>query len=176
MGTLAPVRGAFRTVTLACIPGAAALDAEGWARAETIVDDALAERPESVRRQLLLFMKVLGVLSVLRFGKGLARLDPARARRLLAALERSPRLLLRRGTWGVRTLAYMGVYTQAVVRRDLGYRAAPEGWEHRRGDQGAWPSRGGAAPPEAGTLTVGDAGVPDAPGGGKAGGEGGTHA
>ncbi|NJD20398.1 MAG: hypothetical protein FIA95_14100, partial [Gemmatimonadetes bacterium] len=104
------LRGVLRTLAVACVPAASRLDAAGGARAETIVEDFLAQRPASVRRQLLLFLRLLGLLARLRHGRGLAALDPARARTLLASLERSPLLLLRRGTWGVRTLCFMGVY------------------------------------------------------------------
>lgn len=160
-GTLSPLRGPFRAVTVACIPAASELDDEGWTRALAIVDDALSQRPPAVRRQLALFVRVLGVLSRLRYGRGLERLDPGRTRRLLGTLERSPLLLLRRGTWGLRTLAFMGYYGQAEVRRDLGYGAALRGWEARGSRQGPWPDRGGAAPPEPGTLVAGEAGAGD---------------
>ena len=142
------VRGAFRALTVACVPAAAGFDEAAWARSEAIVDDALAQRPASMRRQVLLFVRVLGLLAMLRHGRGLAGLDPGRTRRLLEWLGRSPVLLLRRGTWGVRTLCFMGVYTQAQVRGDLGYAAALRGWEERGTTPGPWPERRGAAPPE----------------------------
>jgi hypothetical protein len=72
---------------------------------------------------------------------------------LLRGLERSPLLLLRRGVWGVRTLAFMACYAQAGARRRIGYAASPSGWEARGGVLGAWPDRGGAAPPESYVLT-----------------------
>lgn len=159
MGALGPVRGAFRTVTVACVPAAADFDEGAWARAEEVVDEALAQRTPGVRRQVILFFRVLGVLCRARFGRGLERAGPERVGRLLAAVERSPVLLLRRGTWGVRTLAFMGVYTQTDVRRRIGYEAALRGWEARGGEQEGWPDRRGAAPPEAGTLTVANAGT-----------------
>ncbi|MHB1194436.1 MAG: hypothetical protein ACYC6F_15540 [Longimicrobiales bacterium] len=142
------VLGAFRALTVACVPAAAGFDEAAWARAEAIVDDALAQRPAGIRRQVLLFVRLLGLLAILRHGRGLARLDPARTRRLLEWLGRSPVLLLRRGTWGVRTLCFMGVYTQAEVRGDIGYAAALRGWEGRGTSPGPWPERRGAAPPE----------------------------
>ena len=142
------VRGAFRALTVACVPAAAGFDEAAWARAEAIVDDALAQRPARVRRQVLLFVRVLGLLAMLRHGRGLATLDPGRTRRLLEWLGRSPVLLLRRGTWGVRTLCFMGVYAQAEVRGDIGYAAPLRGWDGRGTTPGPWPERGGEAPPE----------------------------
>lgn len=162
------LRRALRSLTVACVPSAERLDAAGWMRAEGTVDDALAQRPAGVRRQVLLFVRVLGLLARLRWGRGLAALDPARTRRLLQALERSPFLLLRRGVWGVRTLCFMGVYTLPGVRRNMGYAARLRGWDERGGGPGPWPERKGAAPPEAGVLTAGDGAeeVGPEPGGG----------
>lgn len=162
-GTLDPIRGAFRAVTVACVPEADRLTTEGWRRAEAIVNDALALRPPAVRRQLVLFVRVLDVLSRVRYLRPLERLGTERTRALLGRMERLPLLLLRRGTWGLRTLAFMGYYAQHHLKDELGYAAALLGWEARQGGtQGPWPDRDGAAPPEDGVLTAsGD--VPEAP-------------
>ncbi len=77
------------------------------------------------------FLRLLGALSLVRFGRPLGRLDGARARRLLHGLERARVLLLRRGVWAVRTLAFMGYYGQPDVQREVGYRAAAGGWQAR---------------------------------------------
>lgn len=152
--TLAPVRDAFRAVARAVAPASADLDDAAWLRGESVVDESLAHRPRSVRRQLVLFMRVLGLMARFRWGRGLARLSPERVRALLSGLERSRLLLLRRGVWGVRTLAFMAVYAQPEVRRAMGYRAVAGGWEARGGDQGPWPGRAGAGAPEAGILVA----------------------
>jgi hypothetical protein len=145
--TLAPVRASFRAVVRAVAPLAAALDEDAWRRGEAAVDAALADRPPGVRRRIVLFLRLAGLLARLRHGRALERLAPEEARSLLAGLERAPVLLLRRGFWGVRTLAYLAVYTQPDVRAALGYRATALGWECRGGSQGPWPerNRGGAS-------------------------------
>lgn len=148
-------------LTVACVPAAARLDGAGWARAEAIVEDFLSERPAAVRRQLLLFLRVLGLLTFLRWGRSLASLEPERARRLLGGLERSPLVLLRRGAWGVRTICFMGYYAQPEIRRGIGYAAVAGGWAGRGMAAGAWSDRDGAAPPEAGVLTASDPGDGD---------------
>jgi hypothetical protein len=155
--TLAPVRDLFRAVTRAVAPLSAGFDEGEWKRAEDIVNGALARRPASVRRQLPLFLRVVDLLARLRFGRGLPSLDATRVRRILFWLERAPALLLRRGVWGVRTLAFMGVYGQPTRREALGYEASLRGWQDRgAGLQGPWPERDGAGPPEATILTVED--------------------
>lgn len=152
--TLAPVRGIFRAVTRAAVPSATELDEAAWLRAEALVETALSDRPAQVRRQVVLFLRILSGLSWLRFGRSLERLTPSQAHKLLSPLERSPLLTLRRGMWGVRTLAFMGFYGQEELRRAIGYAAAPGGWDSLASNQGAWPERGGAAPPESDVLTA----------------------
>jgi hypothetical protein len=159
--TIAPVRSSFRAIVRAVAPASASLDEAAWRSAEAIVDDALALRDASIRRQIVVFIRLLNVLCLLRYGRRLARLDAAKARRLFKKLERAPLLLLRRGLWGVRTLAYMGYYAQDAVQHSVGYTATADGWASAGTAADAWPSRGDAGRPEASTLTAGD-GAPHA--------------
>jgi len=130
-----PARAPFRTIVRAAIPSADELDEDGWARLDGIVVDALARRSSGERRRLRLFVRVVGALALLRYGRPLTGLDAERSRRLLETLERSRFLLLRRGVWAVRTLAFMGYYGQPAVQKALGYGAQAGGWSaRRRGD------------------------------------------
>lgn len=128
---LAPVRDTFRSVVEAVVPEAPALDADGWSRVEAIVADALGARPRSLRRQLRLLLGVIRWLPLLRWGRTFPSLSLDARRRFLAALQDAPILLLRRGFWGIRTLAFMGYYGQEEVRRELGYAARLRGRRER---------------------------------------------
>lgn len=134
---------------VATVPAAERLQQGGWAEVLDIVESSISSRPSRLRRQLALFLGALDALAVLRWRRRLRSLEPARARRLLSGLERSPLLLLRRGVWGVRTLAFMGYYGRRAVASELGYRAEAGGWSRRGGTEDAWATRSGAAPPEA---------------------------
>ncbi len=114
------------------VPETRDLDALGWEELEAIVERALADRPASVRRQLRLFVRIVQVLPILRYGRPFTRLGPDAAVRFLHWLESAPILLLRRGFWGLRTLVFMGYYGQDSVSRALGYRADPRGWQAYR--------------------------------------------
>jgi hypothetical protein len=121
----------FRAALDAVVPEATSLSDEGWREAQAIIARALAARPAAVRRQIGLFMRALDIASLVRYGRpfrGLARED---ATGLLEGLSRSRWLLLRRGVWGVRTLAFMGYYARAEAARAIGYRAAAGGWSAR---------------------------------------------
>ncbi len=129
---LTPVRAPFRALATTFVPEAASLGERDWAEAEAIVERALSDRPASLRRQVVLLIRALEWLPVFRFGRRLTRLDAARRDAFLGALERSPLLLLRRGIWGLRTLAFMGYYARPAAADAIGYRARLRGWESRR--------------------------------------------
>lgn len=128
---LGPVRPVFRALAGAVVPEARGLTASGWAELEATVEAALAKRPASVRRQVAVFLRVLDVLPVLRWGRRLRRLEGARREAFLRSIERSRVFLLRRGFWGVRTLVFMGYYTRPGASESVGYHARLRGWlEH----------------------------------------------
>lgn len=129
---LAPVRATFRALAGTIVPEAASLDDAGWREMESIVEHALADRPPAMQRQLVLFIRVLQLLPIARFGAPFTRLDAARRARVLAGVQRAPVLLLRRGFWGLRTLVFMGYYARPGQGAAIGYRADPRGWEARR--------------------------------------------
>jgi len=129
--TFGPVRDSFRAVAVTVVPEAVSLQPAEWEEVERIVERGLASRPSSIRRQLRLFVRILEILPLFRFGKTFRRLDPDRRTRFLLAIQDAPLLLLRRGFWGVRTLIYMGYYSRPAARDEIGYRATTAGWEGR---------------------------------------------
>lgn len=129
---LRAVRAAFRALAQTFVPEAAALDERGWADVESVVEQFLARRPASLRRQLLLLIRLLDLVAVLRHGRRLASLPAERRLRFLESLQDAPILLLRRGVWGVRTLAFLGYYGRPEAAALIGYRADAKGWEARR--------------------------------------------
>jgi len=127
-----PVRRSFRAIARAVVPETEELDAMVWEEMEAIIETALRDRPSGVRRQLRLFIRIVQILPILRYGMPFTRLDAERANRFLRGLQDSRLLLFRRGFWGVRTLVFMGYYGLEPVRRSLGYRADPRGWDAYR--------------------------------------------
>lgn len=148
---LAPVRPVFRAVASTVVPRAGKLDEAGWSRLEAIVEDALATRPPDMRRQLRLLLRALQWLPVLRWGRPFTALPGGARRRVLSAMQDAPILLLRRGFWGLRTLAMMGFYGREEAHDEIGYRTHLRG---RRGrDEGTVGQGRGELPdetPEAG--------------------------
>jgi hypothetical protein len=116
----------------AMVPEAATLDDAAWREAEAIIRRALSSRPTSVRRQIGVFLLLLDLVSLVRHRRRLAGLTLPERGRLLESLSKSRLLLLRRGIWGVRTLAFMGYYARPAAAEAIGYRASLSGWTARR--------------------------------------------
>lgn len=114
------------------VPEARSLTPEEWREFGRVIEFALAKRPAAMRRQLGMFLRILNVLSFLRTGRPLSRLDPGARTAFLSSIENSRLLLFRRGFWGVRTLVFMGYYARPACATTLGYAAAARGWELRR--------------------------------------------
>ncbi len=129
---LPPIRATFRAVAATVVPETVALDDDGWATLEATVERALAARPEKLRRQLVLFVRVLEFLPIFTERGRFSRLGPEPRHRVLKRLELAPSLLVRRGFWGLRTLVLLGYYTQPAIQVRIGYRAHPDGWSARR--------------------------------------------
>lgn len=129
---LAAVRAPFRAAAITFVPELAGAEPATWESLERTVGAALADRPGRLVRQLVTFVRLLDLLARIRFGRGLARLAPERRLHLLHGLEHAPAVIVRRGIWGLRTLVFMGYYTQPDVVSALGYRADPRGWDLRR--------------------------------------------
>jgi hypothetical protein len=124
-------RANFRAVVGAIVPRASELDGAGWLELEAIVERAVSERPAALRRQLRLLLGALDLLALASSLRPFAALDVRGRERVLGWLEDNPLLLLRRGFWGLKTLALMGFYCRRSAVAQIGYRAAPGGWGAR---------------------------------------------
>lgn len=125
------VRSRFRALAAAFVPEVLSLPDAAWAEGEALVDRMLAARPPSVRRQVAWLIRALDALSLVRNGRRLSALSPVARTRFLESLQNSPVLLLRRGIWGLRTLAFLAYYGRPEGRAAVGYDADPGGWTAR---------------------------------------------
>lgn len=131
--TLSTVRSVLRAIATTVVPESASLDEHQWADVEAVIEDALARRGPRVQRQLLVFIRLLQLLPVSRYGRTFTQLDARRRAAFLERIERSRVLLIRRGFWGLRTLVFMAYYTRQDIAASIGYRAHRDGWAARGG-------------------------------------------
>lgn len=126
-------RSTIRAVVETVVPHASDLDEHAWSDVLAIIDRVVAERPARLRRQLSLFIRVVEYAPVLLRGRRFTRLSADDRVRCLLRFQDSTVLLLRRGLWGLRTLAFMGYYGRADAAAAIGYAASAGGWETHRG-------------------------------------------
>lgn len=103
------------------VPEVADLDDRGLAHFGAIVDRALGDRPEEVRKKFATFLGVLRWAPLLRYGAPFDRLSGGRQDAVLRWFEDAPIGLLRQGLWGLKSMVFMGYYGRSEVWEEIGY-------------------------------------------------------
>ena len=129
---LNPDPATFCAVVSTIVPEAAALDGQGWHDLHQVVEALLRDRPESLKRQLCMFLGAIQWLPVVRYGRPFTRLHLAARTRVLAHLENDRIQTVRVGFWGLRTIVLAGYYGRPQAAQAIGYLATARGWEARR--------------------------------------------
>ena len=125
MKSLSQEKAEFLQVVAArIVPETTELDAAGLSRFFGIIDEALQDRPVSVRRQFGIFLGVLRWVPLARYGSPLDKLQAERQDAVLRWFEDCPVSLLRKGFWGLKAMVFMGYYGQPETNQAVGY--APE--------------------------------------------------
>lgn len=125
------VRTAFRALATTFVPEAAQLDDAGWIEVEAVIEHAMASRSPALRRQLGVLIRVVAWLPWLTRLRPFTSLHAEQRATYLHSLERSPLALVRRGTWGLRTLVFMGYYGRPSAAAAVGWRGDARGWAAR---------------------------------------------
>jgi len=126
---LNPDPAIFRAVVSTIVPEAAALDDKEWRDMNQVVDALLRDRPESLKRQIRMFLGAIQWLPVIRYGRPFTRLSPAVRTRILAHLQNDRVQKIRVGFWGLRTIVLAGYYGRPQAAQAIGYAASSRGWE-----------------------------------------------
>ena len=122
MKSLAQEKAEFlRVLAARIVPEFLELDTAGQGRFFHIIDEALQDRDESVRRQFGVFLGVLRWAPLFRFGGPLEKLSAARQDAALRWFEDCPVGLLRKGFWGLKAMVFMGYYGQSETNELVGY-------------------------------------------------------
>ncbi len=121
--------GIFRAVVTTIVPESASLDQQGWSDLESVVESLLRDRPESLKKQLRMFLRLIQWLPIVRYGRPFTSLDAAARTRVLAHLQNDRIQKVRVGFWGLRTIVLAGYYARPEAAQSIGYAASARGWE-----------------------------------------------
>jgi len=86
-----------------------------------LVNRLLQQQTDSSRKKLGLFLRIIDILSILMGGRSFRNLSAVAQNRVMQRLFDSPIGLLRKGFWGLNTLARYGVYGQPDLYQEIGY-------------------------------------------------------
>lgn len=111
----------FEVLQADLVPRSRHLDEAARNASRRLVDDLVGAMPASNRRKLGLFLVIIDVLALLTGLRPYRALPEARRLRLLAWLFDAPVGLLRKGFWGLNSLARMGVYGNPAIWPEIGY-------------------------------------------------------
>lgn len=103
------------------VPRSQKFDSEQERLSLEIVDNILSKQPAGIQRQFALFLFVIDVVS---FGLGFrsfAKLSAKKQNLVMNLFFDSPVGLLRKGFWGLNTLAKMSVYGQSSLYGEIKY-------------------------------------------------------
>lgn len=117
----------FEALQADLVPRSRHFDEAARIASRRLVDDFVGTMPASNQRKLGLFLLIIDVLALLTGLRPYRALPEARRLRLLAWLFDAPIGLLRKGFWGLNSLARLGVYGNPAIWPEIGY--APR--EHR---------------------------------------------
>jgi len=122
----------FRAVVATIVPEAAALDDPGWHDLHQVIEALLRDRPESLKRQIRIFLRFIQWLPVARYGRRFTHLPPDARARVLTHLQNDRIQKVRVGFWGLRTIVLAGYYGRPQAAQAIGYAATTRGWEAQR--------------------------------------------
>ncbi len=127
-------RMVFEEVARRVVPDVTGLGEADRQRFLEIVDNALMERPITVRRQLLLLLGVIRWLPLMRWGHWFEGLSEDRQDAMLRFFQDGPIGPLREGFWGLKALVFMGYYGREAAWEEVGYDPDVEGNERLHGN------------------------------------------
>ena len=117
----------LRVLAARIVPETAEFDSTGMSRLIGLIDEALLERPPSVRRQFGTYLGLLRWAPLARFGRPFEKLSTDRQDAVLRWFEGCPVGLLRSGFWGLKVLIFMGYYGQPETNSEVGYAPQRDG-------------------------------------------------
>lgn len=117
----------LRVLAARIVPETAELDSAAMGRMIGLIDEALLERPPSVRRQFGTYLGLLRWAPLARFGGSFENLSTDRQDAVLRWFESCPVGLLRAGFWGLKVLIFMGYYGQPETNAVVDYAPQRDG-------------------------------------------------
>lgn len=111
----------FEALQAVLVPRSKSFTPDQREASRAMINTLLASQPEVNRRKLALFLTIIDILAFVIGFRPFRALPEAKQEGLLTWLFDAPIGLLRKGFWGLNTLAKLGVYGQPSFYPEIGY-------------------------------------------------------
>lgn len=111
----------FETLQHCLVPRSKNFSVEQQKLSLTLIDRFINEKPILIALKIIIFIYLIDLVSTFKFGKFFSYLTNEQKNKLLNSFFDSPIPLMRKGFWGINTLAKLGVYTQQSIYPDIHY-------------------------------------------------------
>jgi hypothetical protein len=111
----------FEALQARLVPRSEKFETTERAESRRLINELVGKMPEANQRKLGLFLVIIDLISLFFGLKPFRKLSRDKQERVLAWLFDAPVGLLRKGFWGLNTLAKLGVYGQTSLYPEIGY-------------------------------------------------------
>lgn len=118
-------RKRFEAIQRCLVPRSRGFDDARRRVSAELINGVLAYKSGLIRCKIALFLLLIDLCALVTGGRCFASLNEERQNQVMCRLFDSPVALLRKGFWGINTLAKMGVYGQECLYEELGYKLRP---------------------------------------------------
>jgi len=112
----------FEALQHVLVPRSEHFSAAEKQRSKNLINKLLSQQTAGSKKKLALFITLIDIVSIFCHARTFKKLPSNSQRAILEVFFDSPISLLRKGFWGLNTLARLGVYGQKELHEDIGYR------------------------------------------------------
>lgn len=116
----------FESLQKCLVPRSKTFNRQQAQRSRDTVNHLLSQQSPTAQRKLAVFLVLFDIVTSLRYAKLFKNLSDDQQAQTLKFFFDSPIGLLRKGFWGLNTLARLGVYSQTELHQELGYQLRPD--------------------------------------------------
>ena len=111
----------FEAIQNCLVPRSRTFTSEEQSRSQSLVNTVLAQQDKIATKKLALFITLIDVFSLAFHARSFRNISTKKQTSIMNLFFDSPIPILRKGFWGLNTLARLGVYGQKKLHEEIGY-------------------------------------------------------
>jgi len=111
----------FEAIQNCVVPRSKTFTSQERSRSKKLINQVLQSQDETSKKKLTLFIILIDVAALIFHARLFRHISQTKQTLLLTKFFDSPVPILRKGFWGLNTLARLGVYGQKELHDEIGY-------------------------------------------------------